>query len=220
MKKELFKEYGDFVFDCLFEIKRNMDIPNLNFTQMRAPGFLAEFLTSIFINHMNRIGRMHTLSLPISFIENIQEEKNIKEYIKNYDKNLLKKYVMKIAHFVNSKKYNENDYRTLIDSILTAELFFDKYKNIKQIYKKIRTRNSYKRVLFGFDILEKKFFENSESLYLFKIPIYSKKYNGYIVNKQILFIKWKSIDHIKMIVDINNELNKKIDFICCKLKNK
>ena len=220
MKKELFKEYGDFVFNCLFEIKRNMDITKLNFTQMRAPGFLAEFLTSIFINHMNRIGKMHTLSLPISFIENIQKEETIKGYIKNYDKNLLKKYAMKIAHFFNSKKYDKNNYKTLVDSILTAELFFDKYKSIKQIYKKIRSSNSYKRVFFGFEILEKKFSKNSEILYLFKIPIYTRKYDVYIVSKQIFFIKWKSIDYVKLLIDINNRLNKKIDFIYDKLRNK
>lgn len=216
MKKEMFKKYGEFVFNCLFEIKRNMDITHLNFTQMRAPGFLAEFLTSIFINHMNRIGEMHTLSLPISFVENIQNEETIKEYIKNYDRNLLKKYAMKVAYFFNSKKYNVSDYNALVDKILTAELFFDKYKYLKQVYKKIRTSNSYKRVLFNFDILEKKFFEYNENLYLFKIPIYSKRCEGYIVSRKIFFIKWKNFDYAKMLVDINNKLNS----IYYELKNK
>ena len=107
-----------------------------------------------------------------------------------------------------------------MDSILTAELFFDKYKSIKQIYKKIRSSNSYKRVFFGFEILEKKFSKNSEILYLFKIPIYTRKYDVYIVSKQIFFIKWKSIDYVKLLIDINNKLNKKIDFIYDKLRNK
>ena len=69
LKKEIFFDYCQFVFPILFELDRLNDAASSVSTQ-RAPGFLAEFLTSMFISHQVKIGRVKIKELNTTFIEN------------------------------------------------------------------------------------------------------------------------------------------------------
>ena len=51
MKKDLFFEYCDLVFNVLFQLHENIDYDNLTFCNQRMPAYVAERLTGIFITH-------------------------------------------------------------------------------------------------------------------------------------------------------------------------
>ena len=66
-KREIFFEYCDFIFPILFELDRVNKFTTLS--TRRAPGFLAEFLTSMFISHQERLGKIKLKELNTTFIE-------------------------------------------------------------------------------------------------------------------------------------------------------
>lgn len=88
MRKDLFFEYCELIFPTLFEIKKHLVKSHLTFSQMRAPGFLAEFITSIFIRHCERLKLAKVKNLDVMFLDNVvatftelQQEKEV--YLKN-----------------------------------------------------------------------------------------------------------------------------------------
>lgn len=77
MKKDAFFEYCEFIFPILLELQRHCP-DSEDVSAMRAPGFLAEFLTSMFISHQVRCKNIAVKELNTIYIdnpENVRREK-------------------------------------------------------------------------------------------------------------------------------------------------
>ena len=69
-KREDFFDYCQFVFPILKKLLENRDLfENKGVTQGRAPGFISEWLTTIFIFHLIRVKKRRFKQCRISFIE-------------------------------------------------------------------------------------------------------------------------------------------------------
>ncbi len=68
MKKEYFNEYASFIFDVLFELERNIEIPVDNY-QSRVFGFLSERLMLPFISYLRNEKNIKIKELNILFLE-------------------------------------------------------------------------------------------------------------------------------------------------------
>lgn len=68
MKKDLFNKYCEMMFTILFKLDDANKDAN-SFTVKRSPGFLAEFLTSMFISHEIRVSGIKHKELNTTFIE-------------------------------------------------------------------------------------------------------------------------------------------------------
>lgn len=107
MRKDIFFEYCQLIFPTLFEIKRHLVKSNLNFSQMRAPGFLAEFITSIFIRHCERLNIAKTKNLNVLFLDNVVGSlQELREEGAVYFKNLLRSRYLKCKYLLLR---NQND---------------------------------------------------------------------------------------------------------------
>ena len=67
--KEIFFEYCEFIFPILFSLTSSTDSER-DMVKMRGPGFLSEFLTSMFISHGIRTGKLRLKQLAIAYVEN------------------------------------------------------------------------------------------------------------------------------------------------------
>ncbi len=70
MKKELFSEYCEFIFDVLDSFEEKNDISAYNLQQFRVTGFLAERLTNVFIHYLIGKGKYKVKELQMSYFEN------------------------------------------------------------------------------------------------------------------------------------------------------
>ena len=79
MKKELFFDYCEFIFPILLKLNTQLPITT-DATINRAPGYLSEFLTSIFISHSIRCRGIKLKELNTCFLKfsKSQEELNLK----------------------------------------------------------------------------------------------------------------------------------------------
>lgn len=68
MDRQSFFKYCEFVFPILTQLVKENKVVS-NHTLMRAPGFLAEFLTSMFISHAMRVSNAKVKELNTCFIE-------------------------------------------------------------------------------------------------------------------------------------------------------
>lgn len=60
MRRELFFGYGEFIFDVLRDVLNGMDLSGCDAVQKRAPGFLGEFLTSVYLRSCEKECRIKT----------------------------------------------------------------------------------------------------------------------------------------------------------------
>ena len=84
MKKELFDEYCSFAFDVLFRLYDDFKKETVDIWQTRAIGFLAEFLTSIFISTYRVKHPQKVKELDMTYVENPDlrsDLKNVKDFI-------------------------------------------------------------------------------------------------------------------------------------------
>lgn len=70
MKKELFNDYCEFMFDVLESFEKDNDIASYNPQQYRVTGYLAERLTSIYFHYLQSLGKYRVKELQIAFFEN------------------------------------------------------------------------------------------------------------------------------------------------------
>lgn len=70
MKKELFNNYCEFMFDVLDNFEANNDISGYNPQQYRVTGYLAERLTNIYLHYLQSLGKYKVKELQIAFFEN------------------------------------------------------------------------------------------------------------------------------------------------------
>ncbi|WP_024357432.1 DUF4422 domain-containing protein [Leucobacter chironomi] len=72
MRKELFEEYCEYIFDVLGAFEANNDISGYNPQQYRVTGFLAERLTNVFIHYAIATGKYRVKELQIAYFENTE----------------------------------------------------------------------------------------------------------------------------------------------------
>ena len=79
-KKEDFFEYAEFVFSVLKEIESHKELyENGDNTQMRAPGFICEWLTTIYIFHAQRKHGRNFKECRLTFIEDTCAKERLSE---------------------------------------------------------------------------------------------------------------------------------------------
>lgn len=72
MRKDLFEEYCEYIFDVLGAFEANNDISGYNPQQYRVTGFLAERLTNVFIHYAIATGKYRVKELQIAYFENTE----------------------------------------------------------------------------------------------------------------------------------------------------
>lgn len=85
MKKELFQEYCEFMFDVLGDFEKNVDISSYNTQQHRVAGFLAERLTNVFLHYVIEKGEYKVKELQMLYFENTDIEVEVKPLSKDKD---------------------------------------------------------------------------------------------------------------------------------------
>ncbi len=75
MKRDLFFKMCEFMFPIMFEFDRSLDKSNYSTTQMRAVGYLGEWLFSIFIYHIKKNGTISVLERQIVAFQNTEKTK-------------------------------------------------------------------------------------------------------------------------------------------------
>ena len=81
MKREDFIEYCEFIFPILFEIEKKRALyENGNSNQKRTPGFISEWLTTIYIYHLQRVKGERFKECYLSYIEDTTHELVRKKY--------------------------------------------------------------------------------------------------------------------------------------------
>ncbi|MDY6357074.1 MAG: DUF4422 domain-containing protein [Catonella sp.] len=78
MKRDLFKEYGKWLFDILFEVEKLTDVTFYNQEELRIFGYLAERLCGIFFTQQELLGK-NCGELPKTYIWNTEPRE---EYVK------------------------------------------------------------------------------------------------------------------------------------------
>lgn len=73
MRKELFFEYCEFVFPILFKLQKKNG-HNSEKDLKRAPGYLGEYLTSMFINYKVRTGNLRVKELRTCFLDYVPDQ--------------------------------------------------------------------------------------------------------------------------------------------------
>ena len=59
MKKEIFHDYNQWLFDILFEFEKQLDVSNYNIHRLRAPAFMSEPLFGIYFMHQQRMNSLN-----------------------------------------------------------------------------------------------------------------------------------------------------------------
>lgn len=67
MRKEIFHEYSDWMFDVLELVEKKIDISNYDSYQSRIFGFIAERLTNVFIDYSISVHKRKVLELPVVY---------------------------------------------------------------------------------------------------------------------------------------------------------
>jgi hypothetical protein len=98
MKRELFIEYCEFIFDVLFEAERRIDISGYDAYQKRIFGFLAERLIGLFVLYKQTEKKLHVILCPMSTILD-RKSQLYAHYIRNA-KNFIK-------YIINLFRYNK-----------------------------------------------------------------------------------------------------------------
>lgn len=70
MKKEIFNEYCEWLFNILFKLEKETDISTYDFQEARIYGYISEWLFGIFINHKYRTSNYKIKELQRTFLEN------------------------------------------------------------------------------------------------------------------------------------------------------
>lgn len=74
MKKELYNEYCEFMFDVLAAFDKNSDISGYSVQQYRVDGYLAERLTDVFIHYVQGQEKYKIKELQMTYFENTEPE--------------------------------------------------------------------------------------------------------------------------------------------------
>ena len=102
MKKELFDKYCEFTFDVLFKIYNEFKFEKNDMWQTRAIGFLAEFLTSIFISAYKNKNSDKVKELDLTYVEEPD----------------LRNPINKMMHFIfHKREYHDYKCITLLGNI-------------------------------------------------------------------------------------------------------
>ena len=68
MKKDIFNQYCQWLFDILFEVEKEVDISNYDFQEARIFGYLSEWLFGIYMTHIKRTTKLKVKELQRTII--------------------------------------------------------------------------------------------------------------------------------------------------------
>lgn len=83
MRKDLYNKYCEFIFDVLFRLYEEFKLEKVDLWQARAIGFLAEFLTSIFISTYRIHNPKKVKELDLTYVEHPEERGLIRRFCDN-----------------------------------------------------------------------------------------------------------------------------------------
>lgn len=83
MKKELFREYSEWLFSILFEHEKRRDYTNYDVTGYRVSGYLGERLFAIWYLHLQKTGKYKTCDLQRTLFKNVEKAVEVKPAFQN-----------------------------------------------------------------------------------------------------------------------------------------
>lgn len=219
MKKDIFIEYSNFIFNILFEIHKDMDYSTYSTQQARMIGFMAERLTGAFLYSKIK-NKINYSVLPVIFLKNtdvyflpkIEKEKQDKHNV-NICSLCLEGDIVNLETSLISLLENsiENDF-LIFNIFIKGDLSQDKntlkslgirYKNCKFNFIDI----SYLEALFTSLYYDKKIPKSIETLCHFFIPRIFNEYGkviwikpGMIFTKDALFRLYNSAFNDKLVI--------------------
>lgn len=78
MRRDIFEQYGNWLFDILFEVEKRMDYSGYDIEAMRTLGHLGERLLNIYILHLRRSAQYKIKELQTVFFKNIERAEALK----------------------------------------------------------------------------------------------------------------------------------------------
>lgn len=120
MRKDLFDKYCEFTFDVSFKIYKEFSKESVDIWQTRAIGFLAEFLTSMFISAYKEHRPDKVKELDLTYVENPEEICFLK----------------KISNFIFSKRrYYMYKSKTILGKTRQKQInYFNETNDLRQKY--------------------------------------------------------------------------------------
>lgn len=78
MKKELFQEYAQWLFEILEEVEKRISLKNYSMEETRVMGFLAERLFGIYYTHITRTRKLKTCEVQKTMFQNTDFQESLK----------------------------------------------------------------------------------------------------------------------------------------------
>ncbi|GAP39478.1 DUF4422 domain-containing protein [Flexilinea flocculi] len=78
LKKELFFDYSERLFNVLFQLEKKLDISKFNQEQKRLAGYMGECMFAIYYNHLQKLGKYRTKELQLVKVEHPQKRMHFK----------------------------------------------------------------------------------------------------------------------------------------------
>lgn len=192
MKRELFREYCEFVFSILFELEKKLNLNKLTNTNIRALGYIGERLLGVFVTYLKNTRKDIVIAqrpiltegnpeIPF-YLEPFNGNNNIPVVYSCDDRNV--KY---LAPSINSLIKNaslNNNYDIIVlhrdiksDNIKKLEVLVSPFKNISLRFFNINTVISYREWKFLDSCKEN---ERYSEIFTFFIPRALKNYDKVI----------------------------------------
>ncbi|HNW25852.1 MAG TPA: DUF4422 domain-containing protein [Candidatus Gastranaerophilaceae bacterium] len=83
MKKNIFNEYCKVLFDILFELDKQIDYENYSSMEIRAIGYIAEWITGIYLQYLIQKQKIKLLELPVILVNNTDLPKTLNPAFNN-----------------------------------------------------------------------------------------------------------------------------------------
>ena len=137
MRKDIFNDYCEWIFDILFELEHRIDMSKYSMQKFRTPGTIGERLLGIYITFIEDCKKYKIKELPLLFIENTEKEEELLPYFNknniaiasNFDNNYAKVFCSALISAKESFS-KENNYDIII---LTRDITDESKKNIESI---------------------------------------------------------------------------------------
>ena len=178
MKKDLFNQYCEWLFDILFQLEKEVDISNYNYQEARIFGYISEWLYGIYIFHLKRTTNLKIKDLQRTSISNsdiIQNQNNINICFST-DNNYAQHLGVAIASVLKTTKTKKG-----IDIYVLIDRNFKK-KNKKKLKRIERLK---KNSTINFITIDESLFKNFPLLsdQHFTIPTYYRYIIPKLLNK-------------------------------------
>lgn len=121
MKKEIFRNYCEFMFDVLGSFDENNDISGYSVHQYRVNGFLAERLTNVYIHYLQSLDKYKIKELQMAYFENTDPKVKLLPAAKNNNvaivlaaNNYYVPYISTLIHSIAECSSSKNTYDIIV----------------------------------------------------------------------------------------------------------